>query len=291
MNEQETADALAVVERALAEDLRYGPDVTTASTVPADAIGTAAITPRKPGVLAGNEVALAVFQGRVANLDVLTAADDGTRLVPGDPVLVVRGALRGLLTAERTALNLVSHLSGVATLTRQWVDAIDGTGCVIRDTRKTTPGMRSLEKHAVRMGGGRNHRLGLGDAVLIKDNHVLAAGSITAAFTAARDHAPNLPCEVEVDTLDQLDEALGLGVELVLLDNFTPDQCAEAVRRANAAGGRTELEASGGLTLDVARAYAETGVHYLAVGGLTHSAPIVDIGMDLAPVESAAAVS
>ncbi|ONI70605.1 nicotinate-nucleotide diphosphorylase (carboxylating) [Actinosynnema sp. ALI-1.44] len=291
MNEQETAETLAVVDRALAEDLRYGPDVTTESTVPADAVGTAAITPRQPGVLAGIEVALTVFHRRLSDLEILTAVQDGARLVPGEPVLAVRGSLRGLLTAERTALNLVSHLSGVATLTRAWVDAIDGTGCVIRDTRKTTPGMRLLEKHAVRMGGGRNHRLGLGDAVLIKDNHVLAAGSITAAFTAARAHAPNLPCEVEVDTLDQLDEALGLAVELVLLDNFTPDQCAEAVRRAAAAGGRTELEASGGLTLDVARAYAETGVHYLAVGGLTHSAPIVDIGMDLAPVESAAAIS
>nr|WP_225953887.1 carboxylating nicotinate-nucleotide diphosphorylase [Kibdelosporangium phytohabitans] len=282
---------MGVVDRALAEDLRYGPDVTTEATVPADAVGTAAITPRKPGVLAGIEVALGVFHRRLSDLEILTAVQDSTRLVPGEPVLVVRGSLRGLLTAERTALNLVSHLSGVATLTREWVDAVDGTGCVIRDTRKTTPGMRLLEKHAVRMGGGSNHRLGLGDAVLIKDNHVLAAGSITAAFTAARAHAPKLPCEVEVDTLDQLDEALGLGVELVLLDNFTPDQCAEAVQRAKAAGGRTELEASGGLTLDVARAYAETGVHYLAVGGLTHSAPIVDIGMDLAPVESAAAVS
>ncbi|MCE7007415.1 carboxylating nicotinate-nucleotide diphosphorylase [Kibdelosporangium philippinense] len=285
MNEE----ALAVVDWALAEDLRYGPDVTTEATVPADAIGTAAITPRKTGVLAGNEAALAVFRRRVDNLEVLTRTQDGVFMVPGEAVLVVRGSLRGLLTAERTALNLVSHLSGVATLTRAWVDAIEGTGCVIRDTRKTTPGMRLLEKHAVRMGGGQNHRLGLGDAVLIKDNHVLAAGSITAAFTAARQHAPQLPCEVEVDTLDQLDEALGLGVELVLLDNFTPEQCVEAVRRA--AGTRTELEASGGLTLDVARAYAETGVHYLAVGALTHSAPIVDIGMDLAPVETPAAVS
>ncbi|WP_173124697.1 carboxylating nicotinate-nucleotide diphosphorylase [Kibdelosporangium persicum] len=280
------AEAVAVADRALAEDLRYGPDVTTEATVPADAIGTAAITPRKTGVLAGNEVALAVFRRRVEDLDVLTHAPDGIAMTPGEPVLVVRGSLRGLLTAERTALNLVSHLSGVASLTKAWVDAIAGTGCVIRDTRKTMPGLRLLEKHAVRMGGGQNHRLGLGDAVLIKDNHVLAAGSITAAFTAAKQHAPNLPCEVEVDTLEQLEEALGLGVELVLLDNFTPAQCAEAVRMA--AGGRTELEASGGLTLAVARAYAETGVHYLAVGGLTHSAPIVDIGMDLAPVKTTA---
>lgn len=278
-----------IVDRALDEDLRYGPDATTEATVPADAIGIAELTPRSPGVLSGGSVALAVFERVLGNYEVLRQAPDGSRLTPGDPALIVKGSLRGLLTAERTALNLLCHLSGVATATAQWVDAVDGTGCAIRDTRKTMPGLRLLEKAAVRHGGGVNHRLGLGDAVLIKDNHVLAAGSITAALAAARAHAPQLPCEVEVDDLDQLDEALQLRAELVLLDNFTPEQCAEAVRRSKAAGGITRLESSGGLTLDVARAYAETGVDYLAVGGLTHSATALDLGMDLVSSNSQAA--
>ncbi|MBP2324064.1 nicotinate-nucleotide pyrophosphorylase (carboxylating) [Kibdelosporangium banguiense] len=278
-----------IVDRALDEDLRYGPDATTEATVPADAIGIAEITPRSPGVLSGGAVALIVFERVLGDYEVLRRAPDGSRLTAGDPALIVKGSLRGLLTAERTALNLLCHLSGVATATARWVDAVEGTGCAIRDTRKTMPGLRVLEKDAVRHGGGVNHRLGLGDAVLIKDNHVLAAGSITAALTAARLHAPQLPCEVEVDDLDQLDEALALRAELVLLDNFTPDQCAEAVRRAKAAGGITRLEASGGLTIDVARAYARTGVDYLAVGGLTHSALALDLGMDLVSSNSQAA--
>jgi nicotinate-nucleotide pyrophosphorylase (carboxylating) len=173
------------------------------------------------------------------------------------------------------------HLSGVATATAAWVEAIAGTGCVVRDSRKTLPGLRLLEKYAVRCGGGVNHRLGLGDAVLVKDNHVLAAGSVSAALAAVRERAPHLPCEVEVTTLEELDALLGERAELVLLDNFTPVQCAEAVRRTRAAGSRTLLEASGGLTLDGARAYAETGVDFLAVGGLTHSSPALDLGMDL----------
>jgi nicotinate-nucleotide pyrophosphorylase (carboxylating) len=278
-----------IVDRALDEDLRYGPDATTEATVPADAIGIAEITPRSAGVLSGGSVALVVFERVLGDYEVLRRAPDGSRLTPGDPALIVKGSLRGLLTAERTALNLLCHLSGVATATARWVEAIEGTGCAIRDTRKTMPGLRLLEKDAVRHGGGVNHRMGLGDAVLIKDNHVLAAGSITAALNAARAHAPQLPCEVEVDNLDQLDEALELRAELVLLDNFTPEQCAEAVRRAQAAGGITRLEASGGLTLDVARAYAGTGVDYLAVGGLTHSAPALDLGMDLVSSNSQAA--
>ena len=163
----------------------------------------------------------------------LAERKDGERLAAGEPALVVRGPVRGLLTAERTALNLLCHLSGVATATSAWVDAIAGTGAVVRDSRKTMPGLRLLEKYAVRCGGGENHRLGLGDAVLIKDNHVLAAGSVTAALRAARAHAPDLPCEVEVDTLDQLDEALAFGAELVLLDNFTPAMCTLAVHRAD----------------------------------------------------------
>jgi nicotinate-nucleotide pyrophosphorylase (carboxylating) len=271
---------IALVGTALEEDLRYGPDATTQATVPADAVAVAEITPRRPGVLAGVEVALAAFEAVLGkDLEVLGRVADGSRVEAGRPVLVVRGPVRGLLTAERTALNLVCHLSGVATLTSAWVDAVAGTGCRIRDTRKTLPGLRELEKYAVRCGGGVNHRLGLGDAVLIKDNHVLAAGSVAKALAAVRAHAPDLPCEVEVDTLDQLDEALAEHADLVLLDNFTPDQCAEAVRRC--AGTGTKLEASGGLTLDTARAYAETGVDYLAVGALTHSAPALDLGMDL----------
>jgi nicotinate-nucleotide pyrophosphorylase (carboxylating) len=189
--------------------------------------------------------------------------------------------MRGLLTAERTALNLLCHLSGVATATAAWVDAVAGTGAVVRDSRKTLPGLRLLEKYAVRCGGGENHRLGLGDAVLIKDNHVAAAGSVAAALAAARAAAPQLPCEVEVDDLDQFDEALAARAELVLLDNFTPAQCAEAVRRRTEGRFPTLLEVSGGLTLSGARAYAETGVDYLAVGALTHSAPALDLGLDL----------
>lgn len=284
----DTEDMAIVVERALTEDLRYGPDVTTEATVPADAIGIAEITPRKPGVLAGGPVALAVFDRVLDDFAIIRQAPDGSRLVPGEPALIVRGSLRGLLTAERTVLNLLCHLSGIATATAAWVDAIEGTGCAVRETRKTLPGLRLLEKYAVRQGGGVNHRLGLGDAVLIKDNHVMAAGSITAALTAARAKAPDLPCEIEVDSLEQLDEAIALRAELVLLDNFTADQCAEAVRRSRAAGGITKLESSGGLTLDVARAYAQTGVDYLSVGALTHSAPALDLGMDLVSANSQA---
>ncbi len=272
-------DARRVVSVALAEDLRYGPDATTTATVPASAVAVAELTPRVAGTLAGVPVALEVFSAVLDSYEVLARREDGERLAAGEPALVLRGPVRGLLSAERTALNLLCHLSGVATATSAWVDAIAGTGAVVRDSRKTLPGLRLLEKYAVRCGGGENHRLGLGDAVLIKDNHVHAAGSVTAALRAARAHAPDLPCEVEVDTLGQLDEALAFGAELVLLDNFTPDACAEAVRHA--AGTGTKLEVSGGLRLADARAYAETGVDFLAVGALTHSAPALDLGMDL----------
>jgi nicotinate-nucleotide pyrophosphorylase (carboxylating) len=278
----DAGEVKAVVRTALAEDLRYGPDATTAATVPADAVATAELTPRQPGTIAGIPVALAVFEDVLgADCEVLDRVADGTRLAAGQPALVVHGPVRGLLTAERTALNLLCHLSGVATATSAWVDAVAGTGCQIRDTRKTLPGLRLLQKYAVRCGGGRNHRLGLGDAVLIKDNHVVAAGSVAAALAAARAHAPQLRCEVEVDTLEQFDEALALDAEEILLDNFTPEQCAEAVRRRAAAGASARLESSGGLTIDVARAYAETGVDYLSVGALTHSVSVLDLGMDL----------
>jgi nicotinate-nucleotide pyrophosphorylase (carboxylating) len=273
-------DLLRVVRTALAEDLRYGPDATTAATVPADAVAIGAFTPRAGGVLAG-VVAVRVVLAEVLgdDVEVLDERPDGSRVRAGEPALVVRAPVRGLLTAERTALNLLCHLSGVATATASWVDAVAGTGARIRDTRKTLPGLRLLEKYAVRCGGGVNHRLGLGDAVLIKDNHVAAAGSVGAALERARAAAPDLPCEVEVDSLEQLDDVLALGAELVLLDNFTVAQTAEAVRRRGSAP--TLLESSGGLALANARAYAATGVDFLAVGALTHSVTALDVGLDL----------
>ena len=283
----DTEDLLRVVRSALAEDLRYGPDATTAATVPAGAVAVGAFTARAAGVLAGVPAVRAVLD-EVLGMDevageyeILDARPDGARVAAGEPALVVRAPVRGLLTAERTALNLLCHLSGVATATAAWADAVAGTGARIRDTRKTLPGLRLLEKYAVRCGGGVNHRLGLGDAVLIKDNHVAAAASVGAALERARAAAPDLPCEVEVDSLDQLDEVLALGAELVLLDNFTVDRTAEAVRRRGSAS--TLLESSGGLTLADARAYAATGVDFLAVGALTHSTPALDLGLDLAP--------
>jgi nicotinate-nucleotide pyrophosphorylase (carboxylating) len=268
------------VRRALAEDLAVGIDVTSAATIGPDQLGRASAVPRRPGVVAGIPVAAAVFalvsEGRVS-LENLGA--DGAAVVPGDVLLTAVGPVRDLLTAERTALNLLCHLSGVATLTRQWVDAVAGTGAVIRDTRKTMPGLRALEKYAVRCGGGVNHRMGLFDAALVKDNHVAAAGGVRAAFEAVRRVAPDIPLEIEVDTLDQLREAMDAGATLVLLDNMPPATMREAV--ALAAGRPVRLEASGGLSLDVARAVAQTGVDFLAVGALTHSAPVLDIGLDL----------
>lgn len=271
-----------VIEMALAEDMADGPDVTTESTVPADAVATAALVPRVGGVLAGVEVARRVFE-RVVGESLLAqqVLPDGSRLVPGEPALVVQGPTRGLLTAERTALNLLTHLSGIATLTRSWVDAVAGTPTAIRDTRKTLPGLRELEKYAVTCGGGVNHRMSLGDAALIKDNHVLAAGSVRAAINAVRAVRPDIALEVEVDTLDQLDEALAAGATLVLLDNFSLSDTAEAVRRTRFGYPGVQLESSGGLTLDRASAIAATGVDFLAIGALTHSAPALDLGMDL----------
>ncbi|SNR82875.1 carboxylating nicotinate-nucleotide diphosphorylase [Blastococcus mobilis] len=274
------AGVVGVVRRALEEDLALGPDVTTESTVPAGARSTGDVVPRTSGVLAGLPVAAAVFDlVGGADLAVVLQADDSAEAVPGRPALSVTGPTRTLLTAERTALNLVCHLSGIATLTRRWVEAVAGTGAAIRDTRKTSPGLRALEKYAVRCGGGVNHRMALGDAALVKDNHVAAAGGITAAVQAVRGHAPGVPLEVEVDTLAQLREAIEAGVELVLLDNFSLDDTRTAVSLARGTGVR--LEASGGLSLDRAREVAATGVDYLAVGALTHSAPVLDLGFDL----------
>jgi nicotinate-nucleotide pyrophosphorylase (carboxylating) len=274
------AAVAALVAAALAEDLAGGIDVTTAATVPADALGQADIVARSPGVVAGLPVAEAVFwlASAASPVRCVERAADGDVVAAGQPVLTVTGQVSALLTAERTALNLLCHLSGVATLTRRWVDEVAGTRAQIRDTRKTTPGLRSLEKYAVRCGGGVNHRMSLSDAALIKDNHVAAAGSVSAAFAAVRASAPGLPLEVECDTLDQVAEALAAGADLILLDNFGVPDMAAAVRMA---AGRAVLEASGGLTLGRARAVAQTGVDYLAVGALTHSAPALDFGLDL----------
>jgi nicotinate-nucleotide pyrophosphorylase (carboxylating) len=274
------AEVERVVRVALDEDLALGPDVTTLATVAEDASATGDVVPRTAGVLAGGAVAAAVFDlvGGV-DIELTLHADDGAATEPGRAVLTVSGPTRALLTAERTALNLIGRLSGVASLTRSWVDAVEGTGAAIRDTRKTTPGLRALEKYAVRCGGGHNHRMALGDAALIKDNHVAAAGGISAAVDAVRRHAPEIPLEVECDTLDQVREAIEAGVELVLLDNFSLADTRTAVALARPAGVR--LEASGGLSLDRAHEVAATGVDYLAVGALTHSAPVLDLGFDL----------
>jgi nicotinate-nucleotide pyrophosphorylase (carboxylating) len=278
----ELVEARAVVARALEEDLRYGPDVTTLATVPADATTTASMATREPGVIAGVDLALLVLD-EVLGADGYTVLDrvqDGARLEAGQSLLRVTAPAQGLLTAERTMLNLVCHLSGIATATAHWVDAVEGTGAKIRDTRKTLAGLRFLQKYAVRVGGGVNHRMGLGDAALIKDNHVAAAGSVLAALHAVRSAAPDLPCEVEVDTLEQLDDVLGAGVELILLDNFPVWQTQIAVQRRDTRAPATLLESSGGLSLESAADYAGTGVDYLAVGALTHSVRVLDIGLD-----------
>ena len=272
-----------VVRTAVEEDLDGGVDVTTVATVDETARAVADFTSRAPGVAAGIAVAAAV-------LDFVSSGDikidfhvaDGARVEPGTVLFTASGRVRDLLTAERTVLNLLSHLSGIATVTRKWVDEVEGTGAKIRDTRKTTPGLRKLEKYAVRCGGGVNHRMSLSDAAMVKDNHVVAAGGVVEAFEAVRKRWPELPIEVEVDTLDQLLPVVAAGAELVLLDNFTPERMRAAVLLVgrNEPYGRTRLEASGGLTLDQARAAAETGVDYLSVGALTHSAPILDVGCD-----------
>lgn len=283
LSETELSEARAVIARALDEDLRYGPDVTTTATVPADAVTEAALVPRVAGVIAGVDIALLVLD-EVLGADgyrVLDRVAEGARLEAGAPVLRLQADTRGLLTAERTMLNLVCHLSGIATATAAWVDAVDGTTAQIRDTRKTLPGLRVLQKYAVRVGGGVNHRMGLGDAALIKDNHVAAAGSVAAALRAVRAAAPEVSCEVEVDLLEQFDEVLAEGPELVLLDNFPVWQTQIAVQRRDARAPGVLLESSGGLTLDSAAAYAATGVDYLAIGALTHSVQVLDIGLDM----------
>ena len=283
LSADELTEARRVIARALEEDLRYGPDVTTMATVPADATTTASMAARESGLIAGVDIALLVLD-EVLGLGgylVKHRVDDGARLEAGAAALIVEAPTQGLLTAERTMLNLVCHLSGIATTTAAWVEAVQGTKAKIRDTRKTLPGLRALQKYAVRVGGGVNHRMGLGDAALIKDNHVAAAGSVVAALRAVGAVAPDLECEVEVDSLEQLDEVLGEDVELVLLDNFPVWQTQIAVQRRNSRSPATKLESSGGLSLDTAAEYAGTGVDYLAVGALTHSVRVLDIGLDV----------
>jgi nicotinate-nucleotide pyrophosphorylase (carboxylating) len=271
------------IRRALQEDLRYGPDITTLATVPTGAVASASMVPREPGVIAGVDVALLVLDEVLGagGYQALERVEDGARLQPGESLLTVRAETRGLLTAERTMLNLICHLSGIATATSAWVEAVQGTKAKVRDTRKTLPGLRVLQKYAVRVGGGINHRLGLGDAALIKDNHVAAAGSVVEALRAVRDAAPDLPCEVEVDSLEQLDAVLAEKPELILLDNFPVWQTQTAVQRRDARAPAVLLESSGGLSLENAATYAATGVDYLAVGALTHSVRALDIGLDM----------
>jgi nicotinate-nucleotide pyrophosphorylase (carboxylating) len=266
-----------LIERAIAEDLQGGEDVTSTSTIAKDAISTADFVARKAGVLAGIEMLKATLE-EVGLSDIDVVMQDGEAIAVGDVLLTVTGNTRAILLAERTALNFVGHLSGIATETSKWVSAVAGTKCLVRDTRKTTPGYRQLEKYAVRMGGGTNHRMSLSDAALIKDNHIAAAGGVSQAFSAVRSAYPTAPIEIEVDTLDQLREVLPLNPDLVLLDNMSPAQCAEAVSIVN---GSTKLEASGGISLEHAKAYADSGVDYLAIGALTHSAAVLDIGLDM----------
>lgn len=271
------AELIALADRTLAEDLGGGIDVTTTATVPVAHVSVLDFVARSPGTIAGLPVAAVVLE-RSGDVAVSLAATDGAAVRPGQVVLTAIGPTHSLLTAERSALNLLGHLSGVATATAAWAGALSGTNARVRDTRKTTPGLRLLEKYAVRCGGGVNHRMYLSDAALVKDNHVVAAGGVAAAFRAVRDRFPGVPVEIEVDSLEQLTEALEAGADLVLLDNFTVPELRRAVEVTAA---RARLEASGGLTLGQAADVGATGVDYIAVGALTHSAPVLDIGADL----------
>ena len=274
------AVAVDMLERvafaALAEDLGDG-DVTTEATVDADATGGADLVVKEPGVVCGLAVAEAVFRAVDPELRFERLVEEGASVAAGTAVARVAGPERAILTGERTALNFLARLSGIATLTRRYVDAVDGTGAAILDTRKTTPGLRALEKHAVVTGGGRNHRFGLDDGVLVKDNHLRAAGSVESAVERLRAATP-LPIEVECDTLEQVSEALAAGAEAILLDNMIPDQLRAAVALAR---GRARLEASGGVTLENVRDVAETGVDEISVGALTHSARSLDVSLEL----------
>jgi nicotinate-nucleotide pyrophosphorylase (carboxylating) len=269
-----------VVRRALAEDVGDG-DVTTAATVPEDVRARAQITQKAPGVIYGLDTAEEAFRQLDADARFDRLVDEGVWREEGGPVLAVEGSARALLTAERTALNFLGRLSGVATASARAVRSIDGTGARVLDTRKTTPGLRALEKAAVAAGGGTNHRAGLYDAILIKENHAALAGGVGPAVRAAASYAPGLTLEVEARTLEEVDEALAAGAPWILLDNMSPAQLREAVQRV---GGRAKLEASGGFTLDTLRAAASTGVDFVSVGALTHSAPALDLSLILEPL-------
>ena len=268
---------LKLIELAIAEDLDGGVDITSTATIPADQESVAQFVNRQPGVVAGTSVAIAVLNYLgISGISLLVA--DGSFVPAGTVILEARGNTRALLLAERTALNFLTHLSGIATETRAWVEAITGTPCQIRDTRKTTPGWRVLEKAAVRAGGGTNHRLSLSDAALIKDNHIVGAGGVLAAFELVRAQYPDKEIEVEVDNFEQLHAVLKARPDLILLDNMSPELCKEAVAIV---AGAVKLEASGGITLANALKYAQSGVDFIAVGALTHSAKALDIGLDL----------
>jgi len=264
------------VKDAISEDLAGGQDLTSVATITQSQVSTADFTTRTSGVVSGLHVVAAVLEYcGVNHYEVLV--DEGAKVSAGKVLITAQGNTQKILLAERTALNFLSHLSGISTLTNQWVSEISGTKCQIRDTRKTTPGLRMLEKFAVRMGGGVNHRLSLSQAALIKDNHIMAAGSISDAFNAIKKMYPDKSIEIEVDSIDQLKEAIRLKPDLILLDNMSTHQCSEAVSITN---GLVKLEASGGIAITNAKAYAATGIDYLAIGSLTHSAPALDIGLD-----------
>jgi nicotinate-nucleotide pyrophosphorylase (carboxylating) len=264
------------VKEAISEDLAGGEDITSVATITDSQVSTADFICRADGIVSGLHVAAAVLEYcGINHYEVLV--DEGAKVSAGKILITVQANTRKLLLAERTAINFLSHLSGISTSTSKWVSELSGTKCKVRDTRKTTPGLRQLEKFAVRMGAGLNHRISLSESALIKDNHIVAAGSITNAFKLVKQKFPNKKVEIEVDTLEQLAEAILLKPELILLDNMSGDQCIKAVSIAN---GTVKLEASGGLTLENAKAYANTGIDYMAVGALTHSAPILDIGLD-----------
>lgn len=280
--------ALDLVRRALDEDLGGGSgvDVTTSATIPSGQVSTAHVVARAVGVLAGIPVVPVVFDEvarrlGAAPLEVVTHRSDGDVLAEGDVVATLRGSTRVTLVGERTMLNILCRTSGVATHTHRWAEQLEGTGATVLDTRKTTPGLRALEKYAVRAGGGTNKRMGLYDVAMIKDNHKLAAGSLSAAYAAVRATFPGVPVQVEVTTTEEALESVAVGARFLLCDNMSVDLLRTTVDAVRATGETVELEATGGLTLEVARAYAQTGVDYLSVGGLTHSSPILDLALDL----------
>jgi nicotinate-nucleotide pyrophosphorylase (carboxylating) len=277
MNQIPGFDLDEFVQRVLAEDLGSGGDVTSMATIAEDARFTAEMNCREPIVVAGLDIAIAFFLSLDADMRIEKLVSDGDKVESGTVLLLLAGNARAMLTAERSALNTLQHLSGIATLTRKYVDAIAGTNTILLDTRKTIPGLRALEKYAARMGGAENHRMRLDDGLLIKDNHVGVCGGVAEAVRAAKAFNSGLPIQVEVDRIDQIESALQAGANRLLLDNMKPDKLREAV---SLVAGRVPLEASGGVNLDTIRAIAETGVDYVSVGRITQSAPAVDIGLD-----------